>query len=207
MPHTLKDVLPATARLRDDGHLEVGGCDLVNLAAEFGTPVYVFCEETFRRQARRYRDAFPAPDRVYYAAKAFTSLSAFRMATEEGLGVDCATGGELHVALAADVPPRDIIVHGNNKSDAELEMAVTARVGRVAVDSLDELERLARIAETAGIRQAIVLRVTPNVSPSSAHTRTSARRSSARRRSGSSSRSWWSSWATSGARRGSSSVS
>src|SRR5439155_14740822 len=71
MPHTLKDVLPATARLRDDGHLEVGGCDLVSLAAEHGTPMYVFCTETFRRQARRYRAAFPTPDRVYYAAKAF----------------------------------------------------------------------------------------------------------------------------------------
>jgi diaminopimelate decarboxylase len=163
MPHTLKDVLPATATLRDDGHLEVGGCDLVELAAEYGTPVYVFCEETFRRQARRYREAFPAPDVVYYAAKAFTSLAAFRMATEEGLGVDCATGGELYVARTAGVPAQNIIVHGNNKSDAELEMAVTAGVGRIAVDSLDELERLARIAETAGIRQKIVLRVTPGV--------------------------------------------
>ena len=163
MPHTLRDVLPATARLRDDGHLEVGGIDLVDLAAEFGTPVYVFDEETFRRQARRYREAFPEPDRVYYAAKAFSSLAAFKMATEEGLGVDCATGGELHVALTAGVPAANIIVHGNNKSDAELEMAVTAGAGRIAVDSLDELERLARIAETAGVRQRIVLRVTPGV--------------------------------------------
>jgi diaminopimelate decarboxylase len=163
MPHTLKDVLPATAKLRDDGHLEVGGCDLVELAAEFGTPLYVFCEETFRRQARRYREAFPPPDRVYYAAKAFSSLAAFAMATDEGLGVDCATGGELFVALKAGVPAESVIVHGNNKSDAELEMAVTAGAGRIAVDSLDELERLARIAETAGIRQRIVLRVTPGV--------------------------------------------
>jgi len=163
MPHTLKDVLPATARMRDDGHLEVGGYDLVALAAEFGTPVYVFCEETFRGRCRLYKDAFPGPDRVYYAAKAFTSLASFRMAAEEGLGVDCASGGELHVALTAGVPVRDIIVHGNNKSDAELEMAVAAGVGRIAVDSLDELERLARIAASAGIRQTIVLRVTPGV--------------------------------------------
>jgi diaminopimelate decarboxylase len=163
MPHTLKDVLPATARLTDAGHLEVGGCDLVALAAEFGTPAYVFCTETFRRQARRYRDAFPSPDRVYYAAKAFTSIAAFRMAVEEGLGVDVASGGELHAALQAEVPREDLIVHGNNKSDAELEMAVGAGVGRIAVDSIDELERLARIAEAAGVRQRIVLRVTPGV--------------------------------------------
>jgi len=163
MPHTLKDVLPVSARLRDDGHLEVGGCDLVSLADEFGTPSYVFCEETFRRQCRRYRAAFPAPDRVYYAAKAFTSIAAFRMAVEEGLGIDVASGGELHVALAAEVPRGDIIVHGNNKSDAELEMAVTAGVGRIAVDSIDELERLGRVAEAAGVRQQIVLRVTPGV--------------------------------------------
>src|SRR5439155_15717462 len=163
MPHTLKDVLPATARLRDDGHLEVGGCDLVALAAEHGTPMYVFCTETFRRQARRYRAAFPTPDRVYYAAKAFTSIAAFRMATEEGLGVDVASGGELFAAMQAGVPRDDIIVHGNNKSDAELEMAVGAGVGRVAVDSIDELERLARVAEAAGVIQTIVLRVTPGV--------------------------------------------
>jgi diaminopimelate decarboxylase len=163
VPHTLKDVLPVTARLRDDGHLEVGGVDLVDLAADHGTPAYVFCEETFRRQCRRYRAAFPAPDRVYFAAKAFTSVATFRMAAAEGVGIDVASGGELHAALAAEVPPADIIFHGNNKSDAELEMAVTAGVGRVAVDSIDELERLARVAEAARIVQRIVLRVTPGV--------------------------------------------
>ncbi|MGH2784443.1 MAG: diaminopimelate decarboxylase [Actinomycetota bacterium] len=164
MPHSLKDVLPVTARLRDDGHLEVGGCDLVELAAEHGTPLYVFDEETFRARARAYRNAYDGPaDRVYYAAKAFTSLVAFRMAVEEGLGVDVCSGGELHAALAAGVPHESMIFHGNNKSDAELEMAVAAGVGRIAVDSLDELERLARIAASAGVVQPIVLRATPGV--------------------------------------------
>jgi len=164
MPHTLKDVLPITARLRDDGHLEIGGCDVVDLAAEHGTPLYVFCEDTFRTRCRIYRDAYGAPgERVYYAAKAFTSLAVFRMAVEEGLSVDVCTGGELHVALTAGVPPENMIFHGNNKSDAELEMGVTAGVGRVAVDSLDELERLSRIAEAAGVVQPIVLRATPGV--------------------------------------------
>ncbi|MEX2557892.1 MAG: diaminopimelate decarboxylase [Actinomycetota bacterium] len=164
MPHSLKDVLPVTAKLRDDGHLEVGGCDLVELAAEHGTPLYVFDEETFRSRCRAYRSAYAEPgDRVYYAAKAFTSLAAFRMAVEEGLGIDVCTGGELHAAIAANVPPADLILHGNNKADVELEMAVAAGVGRIAVDSLDELERLARIAASAGVVQQIVLRCTPGV--------------------------------------------
>jgi diaminopimelate decarboxylase len=164
MPHSLKDVLPVTARLRDDGHLEIGGCDLVSLAAEHGTPLYVFDEETFRSRASAYRTAYSAPgDRVYYAAKAFTSLAVFRMAIEAGLGIDVCSGGELHAALTAGAPPADLIFHGNNKSDAELEMAVGAGVGRIAVDSLDELERLARIAASAGVVQSIVLRATPGV--------------------------------------------
>ena len=164
MPHSLKDVLPVTARLRDDGHLEVGGCDLVALAAEHGTPLYVFDEATFRARAGAYRRAYDGPDdRVYYAAKAFTSIAAFRMAVEEGLGVDVCSGGELHAATTAGVPAQDLIFHGNNKSDRELEMAVAAGVGRIAVDSLDELERLARIAASAGVVQPIVLRATPGV--------------------------------------------
>jgi diaminopimelate decarboxylase len=164
VPHTLRDVLPDTARLRDDGHLEVGGCDLVALAAEHGTPLFVFCEETFRARCRAYRAAYDGPgERVYYAAKAFSGLAALRMAHEEGFGVDVASAGELHAALVAGVPPADLILHGNNKTDAELERAVRAGVGRVAVDSLDELERLDRIARAAGVRQPILLRVTPGV--------------------------------------------
>jgi diaminopimelate decarboxylase len=162
MPHTLKDVLPVTARMRDDGHLEVGGADVVALAEKFDTPLFVLCEETLRRQCRRYRQAFPDA-RVYFAAKAFTALAGLRIAVEEGLGVDVASGGELYAALSVRVPAGDIVFHGNNKSDAELAMAVESNVGRVAVDSLDELERLSDIAASAGRVQPIVLRVTPGI--------------------------------------------
>jgi diaminopimelate decarboxylase len=162
MPHTLKDVLPATARLTDAGHIEVGGIDLVSLADRYDTPLLVFCEETFRARCRAYVQAMPGGT-VYFAAKAFTALAALRMAAEEGLGVDVASGGELYAALAAGVPASRIIFHGNNKTDAELSMGVESGVGRIAVDSLDELERLSEIASAAGRTQPIVLRVTPGI--------------------------------------------
>lgn len=162
MPHTLRDVLPLTARTRDDGHLEIGGVDVVALADRYDTPLMVLCEETLRRQCRRFREAF-AGERVYYAAKAFPSVAVFRIVVEEGLGVDVASGGELYAALTASVPPDSIIFHGNNKSDAELAMAVESGVGRIGVDSIDELERLADIAQAGGRRQRIVLRATPGI--------------------------------------------
>jgi diaminopimelate decarboxylase len=162
MPHTLKDVLPSTARLRSDGHLEIGGADTVELAQEFGTPLFVMCDQTFRERARAYRTAYPDAD-VYYAGKAFLCVAMARMVAEEGLGLDVASGGELHTALKADFPPERIIFHGNNKSDAELMMGVEAGVGRIVADSTEELERLDRIAASRGRRVRVMLRVTPGV--------------------------------------------
>ena len=162
MPHTLKDVLPSSARLRADGHLEIGGADTVELAREFGTPLFVMCEQTFRERAQRYRDAYPDAD-VYYAGKAFLCLEMARMVAEEGLGLDVASGGELYTALEADFPVERIIFHGNNKSDAELEMGLKAGVGRIVADSMEELERADRIAGSLGARAQMMLRVTPGV--------------------------------------------
>jgi len=162
MPHTLKDVLPVTARLSDTGHVEIGGVDLVTLADRYDTPLLVFCEETFRARCRAYVEAMQGGT-VYFAAKSFTALAALRMAAEEGLGVDVASGGELYAALAAGVAPARIIFHGNNKTDAELSMGIESGVGRLAVDSLDELERLSDIASAAGRTQPIVLRITPGI--------------------------------------------
>src|SRR5712692_1378168 len=162
MPHTLKEVLPSTARLRSDGHLEIGGADTVALAEEFGTPLFVMCEQTFRERARRYRDAYPDAD-VYYAGKAFLCVEMARMVAEEGLGLDVASGGELHTALKADFPPERIIFHGNNKSDDELLAGVQAGVGRIVADSIEELERLDQIAAAQSKRARVMLRVTPGV--------------------------------------------
>lgn len=162
MPHTMKDVLPHSARLRAGGHLEIGGGDVVALAEEFGTPLFVFCEQTFRERARAIVAALPGTD-VYYAGKAFLCKEIARLAAEEGLGIDVASGGELHTVLAAGFPATRLIMHGNNKSDAELQAAVVAGVGRVVADSLEELDRIDAIAGEAGKRARIMLRVTPGV--------------------------------------------
>lgn len=162
MPHTLKDVLPATARLGAGGHLEIGGCDAVALAGEFGTPLFVFCEETFRRRARAFREALPGAD-VYYAGKAFLCLAIARICAEEGLGIDVASGGEMHTALAAGFPPDRLLLHGNNKSDAEIARAVASGVGRIVADSIEELDRIDQIASGGGRRARVLLRVTPGV--------------------------------------------
>ncbi|TMK77236.1 MAG: hypothetical protein E6G46_12030 [Actinobacteria bacterium] len=160
MPHTLKDVLPSSARLRSDGHLEIGGADTVDLAREFGTPLFVMCEQTFRERARRYREAYPDAD-VYYAGKAFLCVAMAKMVAEEGLGLDVASGGELFTALKASFPPERIIFHGNNKSDAEIEMGLKAGVGRIVADSMEDLERADAIAGALGGRAQMMLRVTP----------------------------------------------
>ncbi|TMK53690.1 MAG: diaminopimelate decarboxylase [Actinobacteria bacterium] len=162
MPHTLKDVLPSSARLRSNGHLEIGGADTVDLAREFGTPLFVMCEDTFRERALRYREAYTDAD-VYYAGKAFLCVAMAKMVAEEGLGLDVASGGELFTALKASFPPERIIFHGNNKSDAELEMGMKAGVGRIVADSMEELERADAIAGSLGARTQMMLRVTPGV--------------------------------------------
>ena len=162
MPHTLRDVLPSSARLRSNGHLQIGGADAVDLAREHGTPLFVMCEQTFRERARRYREAYPDAD-VYYAGKAFLCVAMAKMVAEEGLGLDVASGGELFTALKASFPPERIIFHGNNKSDAELEMGLKAGVGRIVADSMEELERADRIVGALGLRAKMMLRVTPGV--------------------------------------------
>lgn len=168
MPHTLKDVLPVTTVVNDAGHLEIGGCDAVALAAEFGTPLYVFDETTFRTRARELREAFPDAS-LYFAAKACPVLAVLQLAAAEGLGVDVASAGELHAALAAGVPPARLTLHGNNKGDDDIVRAVGAGIGRIAVDNFDDIDRTAAAAAAGGRRQAILLRVTPGVE---AHTHT-----------------------------------
>jgi diaminopimelate decarboxylase len=168
MPHTLKQVLPISARVNDAGHLEVGGRDCVDLAEEFGTPLYVFCEETFRSRAREFSKAFP-DSTVYYAAKALSTVAVCQLAEQEGLGMDVASGGELHVALASGFPAERLIMHGNNKRDIDIERAVGAGIGRVAIDNLEEVDRVNSIAARLDRRQAVLLRVTPGVEAHTHH--------------------------------------
>jgi diaminopimelate decarboxylase len=162
VPHELSRVLPDTAAVDERGHLHIGGCDTVGLASRFGTPLFVFCEETFRRRARAFRGAFPGAA-VYYAAKAFQCLAMCRLVAEEGLGIDVASGGELHTALVAGFPPERIVMHGNNKAEADLARAVDEGVGTIALDNLEEIDFVATLASNAGRRQRVVVRVTPGV--------------------------------------------
>jgi diaminopimelate decarboxylase len=158
----LSSAYPLGSRLDGDGVLEVGGCNMLDVAREFGTPCYVVAEDDVRARARAFLDAFRArTDRfdVLFATKAFPCTAVLRVLQEEGLGCDVASGGELTLALAAGFEPERIVLHGNAKSERELEMAIEAGVGHVVVDNLDELERLERIADS----QRILLRVTPGI--------------------------------------------
>src|SRR4051794_29017546 len=131
-------LLPETAAVDAAGHLHLGGGDTVALAGELGTPLFVYDEAHPRRRCREARAAFPGG--VHYAAKAFLCGAMARLVHEEGLGLDVASGGELHVALSAGVPAADLVLHGNNKSTGELAAALAAGVGRVVVDSSDEID-------------------------------------------------------------------
>ena len=158
-----------TGRL-PDGALTVGGVDVRGLAAQHGTPAYVLDEADFRMRARAYRTAFEAAFGavgtgvdVYYAGKALLTVAVARWAREEGLRVDTASGGELAVALRAEVPGAEIGLHGNNKSDAEILRALDAGVGRIIVDSLAEIERVAQLAADRGVVAPVMVRVTTGV--------------------------------------------
>jgi diaminopimelate decarboxylase len=156
-------VYPLGSRLNERGALEVGGCDVVDLAREFGTPAYVYAEDDMRSRARAYTEAFKARTErfeVIYAAKAFPCTAAFRLFASEDLGADVASGGELHLALTGGFDPARLYMHGNNKSQAELDYAIEQGVGHIVVDSFDEIDRL------RGRSQRVMLRVTPGIKPS-----------------------------------------
>jgi len=144
-----------------DGRLRIGGCDLIDLAAEFGTPLFVYDEAHLRSRCREAVAAFGP--HVAYASKAFLCKAMARLAHEEGMKIDVATGGELHVALAAGVPADRLVMHGNNKSMLELRMAIDNGVGRIVVDSFDEMDRLDEIHAATGIVPKVLLRLTPGV--------------------------------------------
>lgn len=138
------------------------GLDVDALVAEFGTPLFVYDEDALRDKAREYVAAFGA-DAVTYAGKAFLCTAMVRLVADEGLHLDVATGGELHVALQAGFPAARIVFHGNNKGDAELRTALQAGVGRIVADSHDELDRLEAIGRAEGVVPQVLVRVTPGV--------------------------------------------
>ena len=154
----MNEVLPTTARVTETGHLEIGGCDAVELAETFGTPVLVLDRATLEERARSFSSVIE-PSRVYYAGKALCCVAVLEVVNELGLGLDVCSGGELTTAMSAGFPPDRIIFHGNNKSLAELEMAREAAVGRVVVDSFEEIERIAEVK----LETDLLVRITPGV--------------------------------------------
>ena len=156
-------LLPDTAAVDPaSGHLSVGGVDLLDLASRFGTPLFVYDEAHLRERCRQAVAAWG--DGVAYGSKAFLCVAMARLAHEEGMWIDVATGGELHVVLAAGVPAGRVVMHGNNKSSEELRAAVEAGIGRIVVDSFDEIDRLEALAAAPGWRPPQVLvRVTPGI--------------------------------------------
>src|ERR1700753_3884378 len=159
-------VLPIGSAVNAQGHLEVGGCDVVAVAEEHGTPAYIYAEDDLRARARAYRDAFEhrgVDGEVLFASKAFPATAAYKLFASEGLSVDVASGGELHIALAAGFDPARIHMHGNNKTDEEILMAARAGIGHLILDSFDEIERCERLLDEP---IKVLIRVTPGIKPS-----------------------------------------
>ncbi|WP_058234271.1 diaminopimelate decarboxylase [Devriesea agamarum] len=158
-----------TVRRGHDGALEVGGVDIREIARDIGTPAVIVDEEDFRSRARGFRKAFESAFAplggvdVYYAGKAFLCTAVARWVSEEGLGLDVCSGGELAVALRAGFPAHRLTLHGNNKSDEEIYRALSAGIGRIVIDSLDEVDQVARIARDLNVVAPVLIRVTAGV--------------------------------------------
>jgi diaminopimelate decarboxylase len=173
---SISNVFPLGSRVNALGRLEIGGCDAIELAREFGTPAYVVAEDDLRARARSFlragRDAGHDDFHVVFASKAFPCTAVLELLAQEGLWCDVASGGELHLALNAGFQPERIVVHGNAKSEAELRRALEERVGAIVVDNFDEIERLERLLSApespqggagGAAAQTVLVRVTPNV--------------------------------------------
>ena len=154
-------LLPDTAEVSSSGSLRIGGLEVTELADEWGTPLFVYDEESLRSRCREAVAAFP--DGVAYATKAFLCGAMARLAHEEGMLLDVATGGEIHVALASGVPADRLIFHGNNKSANELAYALEAGVGRIVVDSIVEMDRIETLVGEGARTPQVLVRVNPGV--------------------------------------------
>jgi len=161
----LLELFPPGSRVDRDGELVVGGCRLVDLAAAWGTPLYVIEEAAVRARVRRFRRALEAQwrnSRMVFASKAFPCTAMYRLVAEEGIGADVAGAGELAMALAGGVDPARIVMHGNAKTPAELQMAVDAGVGLIVIDNTDDIDRLEGLVRS---EQPVLVRVIPGVRP------------------------------------------
>lgn len=156
-----------TLKTNHAGHLEIGGCDALDLAKQFGTPLYVYDEQYIRSMMRVYKDTinkeYSGNGNVLYASKAFSCMAMYCIARQEGIGCDAVSGGELYTALKAGFDAKDIYVHGNNKTYEELVQAVEAGVGGIVIDSYREADILDKIAADRKVKQRVLIRVNPGV--------------------------------------------
>ena len=153
--------------VNEKGHLAVGGIDTVELADQYGTPLYVMDEDLIRDAVRRFKASidkyYGGAGLVCYASKAFCCKAMCRIMKEEGIGLDVVSGGELYTAASVDFPMENVCFHGNNKTDEELSLALEKKVGRIIVDNIYELERLDKLAEKAGVTASIMYRIKPGI--------------------------------------------
>ena len=171
----LSQILPLTAGVTSDGHLTLAGCNAVDLARDFGTPLYVFDEETLRGQCRAFQEAFRSRYRdtaVAYAAKAYLGRALAAIVAQEGMDLDVVSGGELAIAASVNFPPERIHFHGNNKSEDELRQALDYGIGRVVIDNFHEMQLLnglsasrRSVAQGMGTRQKALIRLSPGIDP------------------------------------------
>jgi len=162
------NLFPSTAEVNNQGHLAIGGCDTVQLAADFGTPLYLFDEADLRGKCAEFKDEFGrryADTIVIYAAKAFINRALAIILKEEGLGLDAVSAGELSIAQSVDFPMDKVYFHGNNKSADELKLALEWGIGRIVVDNFFELNLLSKLAKEHGYIPDILLRLTPGIDP------------------------------------------
>jgi diaminopimelate decarboxylase len=161
-------IFPDTTKVNDKGNLAIGGCDTMELASEFGTPLYIFDETTLRNKCSEYHREFGkhySNTLVIYACKAFLNRTLVLMLKGEGLGLDVVSGGEIYIADSANFPLDKVYFHGNNKSPSELEMALEKGVGHIVVDNFYELSLLNDAARQKGLVQNILLRLSPDIDP------------------------------------------
>ena len=163
-----RELFPFSTEVNDQDHLTIGGCDVVDLVSEFGSPLYVFDEDTLRGMCRQFVGEFSkryANSRVAYASKAFLIPYIARLVHEEGLALDIVSGGELAVAKAVGFTPEKIYFHGNNKTPDELAFALEYGIGHFVIDSFYELDLLQELAGQKGLKQDVMLRVSPSIDP------------------------------------------
>lgn len=160
-----QSIMPVTAKINNDNHLEIGGCDVVKLAEKHGTPLYVYDETTLRQSCQQYKKAFSSYGKnlILFASKAFMTKTMCRILAQENLGLDVVSGGEIFTAVSADFPMDKVFFNGNNKTIEELELALDVNIGRITVDNFLELALLDNIAKSKNKQVNILLRLTPGI--------------------------------------------